>query len=136
VLDRLARAEAAGAAFTGMDIDGAGLVTMALKGQPVGPKTGDELAAIIRATRLPFLVKGVMTVEDAETAIRASRRHRGLQPRRPQSWNIPRARRGPCPRSRPCPGPDRILADGGVAHGRGRAQLLAWARTRCWSAGP
>ncbi len=71
VLDRLARAEAAGAAFTGMDIDGAGLVTMALKGQPVGPKTRDELAAIITATRLPFLVKGVMTVEDAEAAIDA-----------------------------------------------------------------
>lgn len=71
VLDRLARAEAAGAAFTGMDVDGAGLVTMALKGQPVGPKTRDELAAIIKATRLPFLVKGVMTVEDAEAAIDA-----------------------------------------------------------------
>ncbi len=71
VLARLARAEAAHAAFVGMDIDGAGLVTMALKGQPVGPKTRDELAAIVSATQLPFLVKGVMTVEDALAAAEA-----------------------------------------------------------------
>lgn len=71
VLARLARAEAAGAALAGMDIDGAGLVTMALRGQPVGPKTRDELAAVIAATKLPFIVKGVMTVEDALAAAEA-----------------------------------------------------------------
>jgi isopentenyl diphosphate isomerase/L-lactate dehydrogenase-like FMN-dependent dehydrogenase len=130
VLDRLARAEAAGAAFTGMDIDGAGLVTMALKGQPVGPKTGDELAAIIRATRLPFLVKGVMTVEDAETAIRAGAagivvsNHGGRildhTPGAPRS----------CPRSRPWPGPDRDPGRRRGAHGRGRAQAPGPGRGR------
>lgn len=71
VLARLSRAEAAGAAFAGMDIDGAGLVTMALKGQPVGPKTQAELAAVVSATKLPFLVKGVMTVADALAAVEA-----------------------------------------------------------------
>jgi len=71
VLARLAKAEAVHAAFVGMDIDGAGLVTMALKGQPVGPKTRDELAAVISSTKLPFLVKGVMTVEDALAAVEA-----------------------------------------------------------------
>ncbi|QLA17249.1 alpha-hydroxy-acid oxidizing protein [Desulfolutivibrio sulfoxidireducens] len=71
VLERISKAEAAGVALTGMDIDGAGLLTMALKGQPVGPKTREELGAIIAATRLPFLVKGIMTVEDAEAAVYA-----------------------------------------------------------------
>jgi isopentenyl diphosphate isomerase/L-lactate dehydrogenase-like FMN-dependent dehydrogenase len=68
VIDRLRRAEAAGAVAVGMDIDGAGLVTMALKGQPVGPKTPDELRQITAATRLPFIVKGVMTPDEAQLA--------------------------------------------------------------------
>lgn len=71
VRERLARAEAAGARAVGMDIDGAGLVTMALKGQPVGPKTLAELREIIAATRLPFVIKGIMTVDEAELAVEA-----------------------------------------------------------------
>ena len=35
---------------------------MALKGQPVGPKTKEEMKAIISGTALPFIVKGIMTV--------------------------------------------------------------------------
>jgi len=53
----------------GIDIDGAGLVTMALKGQPVGPKTEEELKEIISSTNLPFILKGIMTVEEAEMAV-------------------------------------------------------------------
>jgi len=53
----------------GMDIDGAGLVTMALKGQPVGPKTKEELKEVIESTKLPFVLKGIMTVEEAEIAV-------------------------------------------------------------------
>ena len=52
-------------------MDGAGLVTMAMKGQPVGPKTPAELHEVIAATRLPFIVKGVMTVDEAEAAVAA-----------------------------------------------------------------
>ena len=43
----LKAAEAAGALAMGMDIDGAGLITMALKGQPVGPKSFDEIKELI-----------------------------------------------------------------------------------------
>lgn len=68
VLERIRRAEEAGAIAVGMDIDGAGLVTMALKGQPVGPKTPAQLRELIAATSLPFVVKGVMTVDEAEIA--------------------------------------------------------------------
>lgn len=52
----------------GVDVDGAGLVIMALHGQPVGPKTEGELKELISATRLPFIVKGVMTVDEAVAA--------------------------------------------------------------------
>lgn len=69
VLKYLRRAEEAGVLAVGMDIDGAGLVTMALKGQPVGPKTKEEMKAIISSTPLPFIIKGIMTVDEAEIAI-------------------------------------------------------------------
>jgi len=65
VIKRIRRAESAGAVAVGMDIDGAGLVTMALKGQPVGPKTRMELEEIITSTKLPFIVKGIMTTDEA-----------------------------------------------------------------------
>lgn len=69
VFKYLRRAEEAGVLAVGMDIDGAGLVTMALKGQPVGPKTKEEMKAIISSTSLPFIIKGIMTVEEAEIAL-------------------------------------------------------------------
>jgi len=71
VVERIRRAQASGAPAVGVDVDGAGLITMALKGQPVGPKTKEELAELVAATRLPFIVKGVMTVDDAELAVAA-----------------------------------------------------------------
>lgn len=71
ILKYLRRAEEAGAAAVGMDVDGAGLITMALKGQPVGPKTKEEMKEIIAATSLPFIVKGIMTVEEAVIAAEA-----------------------------------------------------------------
>jgi len=71
ILERIRRAEAAGAPAVGVDIDGAGLVTMALTGQPVGPKTPDEIKDLVTATRLPFILKGIMTVDEAELAVEA-----------------------------------------------------------------
>ena len=71
IRNHLRTAEEAGLVATGMDVDGAGLVTMAMKGQPVGPKTPAELHEVIAATRLPFIVKGVMTVDEAEAAVAA-----------------------------------------------------------------
>lgn len=68
VIERIRRAEAAGACAVGVDVDGAGLVTMALKGQPVGPKTVSELKELINSTKLPFIVKGIMTVDEAVAA--------------------------------------------------------------------
>lgn len=64
-------AEDTGVLAVGMDIDGAGLITMAMKGQPVSPKTFLEMQEVIAATKLPFIVKGVMTADEAEDAVRA-----------------------------------------------------------------
>lgn len=69
ILKRIKQAEEAGAKGVGIDIDGAGLVTMALKGQPVGPKSKEELRELIAATSLPFILKGIMTVDEAKIAV-------------------------------------------------------------------
>jgi isopentenyl diphosphate isomerase/L-lactate dehydrogenase-like FMN-dependent dehydrogenase len=70
IIKCIRRAEAAKVLAVGMDIDGAGLITMALKGQPVGPKTVAEIKEIVAATKLPFILKGIMTPEEAELAVK------------------------------------------------------------------
>lgn len=67
----MAMAEEAGAVAIGMDVDAAGILPMALAGQPVGPKTLSELQAIVAHTSLPFIVKGIMTAAEAEIAVEA-----------------------------------------------------------------
>ena len=64
VFDFLRQAEQAGVLAVGMDIDAAGLVTI-----PVSPKTKEEMKTIIDNTSLPFIIKGIMTVDEAEMAV-------------------------------------------------------------------
>ena len=71
VILRIRMAEEAGALAVGMDIDGAGLVTMALMGQAVGPKSVEEITELAAATKLPFILKGIMTVDEARLAVKA-----------------------------------------------------------------
>ncbi|NBG88477.1 alpha-hydroxy-acid oxidizing protein [Isachenkonia alkalipeptolytica] len=69
IIENIKKAEKIGLSAVGVDIDGAGLITMALKGQPVGPKTVEELKAIVKATELPVVLKGIMTPEEADLAV-------------------------------------------------------------------
>lgn len=55
----------AGAVAFGIDIDAASLINMTRMGQPVGPKSFAELEYIKRNTKIPFIVKGIMTVDEA-----------------------------------------------------------------------
>ena len=71
VIKKIKLAEEAGAYAVGMDIDAAGLITLALHGKPVGPKTLSEIKEIVESTKLPFILKGIMTVDEAELAIEA-----------------------------------------------------------------
>jgi isopentenyl diphosphate isomerase/L-lactate dehydrogenase-like FMN-dependent dehydrogenase len=71
VISKIKMAEEAGVFAVGIDIDAAGLITLALHGKPVGPKTAEEIKELTNSTRLPFILKGIMTVEDAELAIEA-----------------------------------------------------------------
>ncbi|MTI68215.1 MAG: alpha-hydroxy-acid oxidizing protein [Firmicutes bacterium] len=69
IIKRIKMAEKVNPLAIGVDIDGAGLITMALKGQPVGPKTKEDLKEIISKTDIPFIIKGVMTPKEAEMAV-------------------------------------------------------------------
>ena len=71
VISKIKLAEKAGAFAVGMDIDAAGLITLALHGKPVGPKTLEEIKEVVESTKLPFILKGIMTPDEAELAVKA-----------------------------------------------------------------
>lgn len=71
IIELAQRAADAGAPAFGMDIDAAALINMTNAGQPVGPKTVAELATIKQKTSIPFIVKGIMTRQDAEACLAA-----------------------------------------------------------------
>ena len=71
IIKRIKMAEEAGAIAVGMDIDGAGLITMKLFGQPVGPKSIDDIKTLVQSTELPFIVKGILSVDEARACVEA-----------------------------------------------------------------
>lgn len=71
LFQKLDGAKATGTDIIGMDIDAAGLITLRLQGRPVSPKTPEKLREIIDYIGCKFILKGVMTVEDAELALAA-----------------------------------------------------------------
>jgi isopentenyl diphosphate isomerase/L-lactate dehydrogenase-like FMN-dependent dehydrogenase len=71
IIARMKKAEAAGAIAISMDIDSAGRAARALPGQVVEPKDVAKLRELVKATRLPFIVKGLMTVDEALKASEA-----------------------------------------------------------------
>ncbi len=68
IVEKIRLAEEAGAFAVGIDIDAAGLVTLSLHGKSVGPKTPAEISELRKATRLPLILKGIMTAADARVA--------------------------------------------------------------------
>lgn len=72
IFDKLAHAERAGAFAVGMDIDHAfnarGEYDEVI-GSPMRPKTQAELSEFVRFTKLPFIIKGVLSESDAEKCV-------------------------------------------------------------------
>ena len=70
IRERVALIEEAGGTAVAIDIDSAGRSVRAAKlGQIIEPKTTRQLAEIARSTRLPLILKGVMTVDEAVAAV-------------------------------------------------------------------
>lgn len=71
ILEKIRIAEQAGAKAIAMDIDAAGLTMLAVQGKPVFPVGFETLKELIASTSLPFIIKGIMTVEGALKAVSA-----------------------------------------------------------------
>ena len=61
----LKKAEEAGALAVGVDVDGCGSYAMNRHQKPVARKSLEELRELVECTSLPFIIKGIMCVEDA-----------------------------------------------------------------------
>ena len=70
-LEKIKMIEEVNAMAFAMDIDSAGLINLALAGKPVSAKSVEELKELTSATRVPFIVKGVMTAKGAVKAYEA-----------------------------------------------------------------
>ncbi len=68
---KIEAAKETGTDIIGMDIDAAGLITLRKMGRPVSPKPLEKLTEIIRKTGVKFILKGVMTPDEAELAVMA-----------------------------------------------------------------
>ncbi|CEN94199.1 alpha-hydroxy-acid oxidizing protein [Paraclostridium sordellii] len=64
-------AEESGAFAIGVDIDACGLVTLSMHRKTVEPKSVEAIKDLKASTKLPFILKGIMTKEDALMAVEA-----------------------------------------------------------------
>ncbi|MDY4224607.1 MAG: alpha-hydroxy-acid oxidizing protein [Candidatus Limivicinus sp.] len=71
VFEKLDVLNANGIFAAGMDVDGAGLPFLKAMNPNAGSKSVDEMREIISYARMPFIVKGIMTVRGAEKAVEA-----------------------------------------------------------------
>ncbi len=69
--EKMAAAKETGTDIVGMDIDAAGLITLRKMGRPVSPKSLDNLTEIIKKSRMKFILKGIMTPDEAQLAVEA-----------------------------------------------------------------
>lgn len=65
IFERIDIVQNAGAPFFAIDIDSAGRAARALPGKTVEPKDLKKLKEIVKYAKIPFMAKGVMTVEEA-----------------------------------------------------------------------
>ncbi len=65
LLELIVMAEKAGANAVGVDVDGCGSTVWEKWGKPVYKKSASDLKELVDSTDLPFIVKGIMCVEDA-----------------------------------------------------------------------
>ncbi|MDR0713924.1 MAG: alpha-hydroxy-acid oxidizing protein [Bacteroidales bacterium] len=74
IFRKIEHAEKAGALAVGMDTDyvfGRIHNKYSAKGFPVSPKTLDDIKSFVKATKLPFIIKGVLSEQDAAKALDA-----------------------------------------------------------------
>jgi len=65
IVEFIKRCEEVGAIAVGIDVDGCGSYMMAKHNKPVFRKTQEEIKELVNSSKIPFIVKGIMCVEDA-----------------------------------------------------------------------
>ena len=68
VIEFFKKAEKSGCIAVGVDIDGCGSYAMSTHKTPVFKKDIEDLKELVSSTKLPVIVKGIMSVEDASIA--------------------------------------------------------------------
>jgi len=68
IIEFFKKAEKAGSIAVGVDVDGCGSYAMATHNKPVFKKNVDDLKELVSSIKLPVIVKGIMSVEDAVAA--------------------------------------------------------------------
>ena len=129
ILSRIACAEAHGAIAVGMDVEHAVEIRddrdSVVVGLPMKLPTLEELKRYVRATRLPFVIKGALSVRDAQTCVDLGcagvilSHHNGLMRcATPPAMVLPEIRKA-------VGGALTLIADGGVEDGYDAFKLLA-----------
>lgn len=132
IIEKIRDAEKAGAVAVGIDIDACGLITLKLHGTPVYAKKIDQIKELVDSTKLPFILKGIMTPDEAKMAVEAGvyaivvSNHGGrVQDYTPGTADvleeIAKAVDGKC----------KILVDGGIRSGVDVLKMLALGADAC-----
>jgi 4-hydroxymandelate oxidase len=126
VIACLRQAESAGCIAVGVDVDAAGILPMRAAGQPVGPKTVDQWREWVQSTRLPLVLKGILCVEDARSAVEAGAAAIVVSNHGGRVLDALPGTAEVLPEIAAAVGNDLvILADGGVRHGVDVVKMLA-----------
>lgn len=126
IIKRIRMVEEAGGIAFGIDIDSAGRAARAVAGQTVEPKTPKQLAELAKATKLPFLIKGVMTPEEAKIAVDIGARAIGVSNHGGRVLDHTPGVAHVLPSiAEKVKGKITIIADGAVRHGADVLKLLA-----------
>ena len=119
-------AEQAGVIAVGIDLDGAGSVPMALRGQPVFRKSVSELEELVQSTSLPFILKGITSEEDATAALQTGCKVVAVSNHGGRTLDCQRGIADVLPRLVPIlKGKVIITADGGIRTGFDSLKMLA-----------
>jgi isopentenyl diphosphate isomerase/L-lactate dehydrogenase-like FMN-dependent dehydrogenase len=71
IIEFFKKAEEIGCPAVGIDIDGCGSSMMLTHGTQVYKKSPEDIKELVKATSLPVIIKGIMCVEDAVSAVEA-----------------------------------------------------------------
>ncbi|MBW2658882.1 MAG: alpha-hydroxy-acid oxidizing protein [Deltaproteobacteria bacterium] len=126
LFQKLDEARKTGTDTVGMDIDAAGLITLRKMGRPVSPKSVNQLAEIIKKSEMKFILKGIMTADEAQLAVEAGADAIVVSNHGGRVFDSTPATSEVLPDiSRAVKGKITILADGGVRSGSDILKLLA-----------